>query len=119
MKWETQLTSWRLHGFDGLEFGYNHFRLHPDTRKYLSVSVQLPKVCVRIFQHPAPPFGWNRSGYWFSRLTACFWTSVKSLLGYRRLSYVVDNLVAPSVGRASTQADCCRASKKLYIMIHR
>jgi hypothetical protein len=40
----------------------------------------------RYFQYRVLPFGWSRSGYWFSRLVQSFWTMAKRTLGYRVLS---------------------------------
>lgn len=101
-----------------LSSGYNHFRLHPDMRKYFTVSVQYANGTVRYFQYIALPFGWSRSGYWFCRLVERFWTMVRKRLQYRVLSYVDDFAIAPSMGRAATMEDCNRASRKIdYLLV--
>ena len=102
-----------------LSSGYNHFRLHPDMRKYFTVSVQFANGEVRYFQYIALPFGWSRSGYWFCRLVERFWTMVRTRLSYRVLSYVDDFAIAPSMGRAATANDCRKASAKLGQLLNR
>jgi hypothetical protein len=79
-----------------LRYGFHHFRLHPDMRKFFSLSERKCRMADRYFQYLMLPFGWSRSGYWFSRLVQRFWTMVKRRNGYRVLSYVDDFAVAPS-----------------------
>jgi hypothetical protein len=102
-----------------LRFGYNHFRLQPTMRDYFFVSVKLMDGTMRYFRYLVLPFGWSRSGYWFSRLVSRFWTTIKSRFGYRVLSYVDDYLICPSTGRASTKMDCLRASARLDTLLLR
>jgi hypothetical protein len=66
-----------------LRSGFNHFRVHKDMRKYFTVRVKLRHRRHRVFQYLVLPFGWSRSGYWFSRLVQRFWTMVKRRYGYR------------------------------------
>ena len=102
-----------------LKSGYNHFRLHKDMRKYFVVSVLLADGTVRYFKYIVLPFGWTRSGHWFCRLVARFWTMVKRSRGFRVCCYVDDFAVAPSMGRRSTQDDCKKASRYLDAMLQR
>jgi hypothetical protein len=73
----------------------------------------------RYFQYLVLPFGWSRSGYWFSRIVQRFWTMVKRTLGYRVLSYVDDFAIAPSLGHPASLADCRRASRRLDALLLR
>jgi hypothetical protein len=47
---------------------YHHFRLHPDMRRYFTVTVVIADGRVLYFQYLVLPFGWIRSGYWFTGL---------------------------------------------------
>jgi Reverse transcriptase (RNA-dependent DNA polymerase) len=102
-----------------LRSGYNHFRLHPDMRKYFTVRIVMADGTERYFQYLVLPFGWSRSGYWFSREVQRFWTMVKRMLGYRVLSYVDDYAIAPSLGRTASFADSQRASRRLDALLLR
>jgi hypothetical protein len=94
-----------------LRSGYNHFRLHPDMRKYFPVRIVMADGTERYFQYLVLPCGWSRSGYWFSRIVQRFWTMVKRPLGYRVLSYVNDYAISLSLGRPASLADSRRASR--------
>jgi hypothetical protein len=98
---------------------YNHFRLHPDMRKYFTVRIVMADYTERYFQYLVHPFGWSRSDYWFSRLVQRFWTMVMRTLVYRALSYVYDYAVAPSLGHPASLADCRRASRRLDALLLR
>jgi Reverse transcriptase (RNA-dependent DNA polymerase) len=102
-----------------LRSGYNHFRLHSDMRKYFTVRIVMADDTERYFQYLMLPFGWSRSGYWFSRLVQRFWTMVKWTLGYRVLSYVDDYAIAPSLGSPASLADCRRAWRRLDALLLR
>jgi hypothetical protein len=52
--------------------GYHHVRLHPEMRRYFSVTVMMADGTMRCCQYIALPFGWSRSGYWFMRLVSRF-----------------------------------------------
>jgi hypothetical protein len=54
----------RMHSMD-MRSGYNHFRLHPDMRKYFTVRIVIADGTERYFQYLVLPFGWSRSDYWF------------------------------------------------------
>jgi Reverse transcriptase (RNA-dependent DNA polymerase) len=102
-----------------LRSGYKHIRLHPAMRDYFVVPVNLMDDTVKYFRYLILPFGWSRSGYWFSRLVSRFWTTIKSRFGYRVLSYMDDYLICPSTGRASTKMDHIRASARLEKLLFR
>jgi Reverse transcriptase (RNA-dependent DNA polymerase) len=96
-----------------LRSGFNHFRLHPDMRMLFTVRVKMQGGRHRYFQYLVLPFGWSRSGYWFSRFVLRFWTMVKRRYGYRFLSYDDDFAVSPSQGRAASAENCRKASRFL------
>jgi hypothetical protein len=73
----------------------------------------------RYFQHLVLPFGWSRSGYWFSRLVQRILDYGQGTLGYRVLSYVDNYAIAPSLGRPASLADCRRASRRLDALLLR
>jgi hypothetical protein len=98
---------------------YNHFRLHPAMRDYFVVLVKLMDGTVRYFRYLVLPFGWYRSGNWFSRLVSRFRTTIESRFGYRALTYVDDYLICPSTGRGSTKIACLRTSARLYKLLLR
>jgi hypothetical protein len=102
-----------------LRSGYNHFWLRPDMRKYFTVRIVMADGTERYFQHLELPFGWSRSGFWFSRLVQRILDYGQGTLGYRVLSYVDNYAIAPSLGRPASLADCRRASRRLDALLLR
>jgi hypothetical protein len=106
--------------------GYYQFRLHPDTRKYFTVKMVMADDVERFF---------NILSYlWVEPLRVlvlppCLmllddgeegsWMMVKKTLGYRVDSKVEDFTIAPSLGRASTAADCRKASRRFEELLRR
>jgi hypothetical protein len=75
--------------------------------------VKLTDGKLRYFRYLALPFGWSRSGYWFSRLASPYLATFKSRFGYRVLSYVDHYLICRSTGTASKKMDCLRVLTRL------
>lgn len=93
-----------LISFD-VKSGYHHFYLHPDMRDYFLFHYE-----GRFYQCLALPFGWGRSGLWFTKILRPLVRHLRERCGYRVLPYVDDFLLAPSPsGRAATSADAARA----------
>jgi hypothetical protein len=103
----------------GLEIWVPSFLAPPGYAEVFTVRAEMQDGRHRYFQYLRLPFGWSRSGYWFSRSVQRFWTMVKRRNGYRVLSYVDDFAVAPSQGRAASAEDCRKASRLLDSFLER
>lgn len=87
-----------------VEKGYRHLRLHPAMRDWFVFRYE-----DRYYQCIALPFGWGRSGVWFTQFMATFVTELRRR-GWRVLAYVDDFLIAPSrAGVPSSREDCREA----------
>ena len=90
----------QMFSFD-VESGFHHFYLHPDMRDYFIFH-----YAGRYYRSIALPFGWGRSGWWFTKMMRPFVQYMRETLGYRVLPYIDDFLVAASPpGRAATSED--------------
>lgn len=103
-----------LMSFD-VQGGYRHFFLHPDMR-----DMFLFRYGGRFYRCIALPFGWGRSGLWFTKLMRPLVQRLREKEQYRVLAYLDDFLVAPSrVGRVSSAQDCERARRVIGQLLGR
>ena len=79
-----------LFSFD-IESGFHHFYLHPDMRDYFLFHYQ-----GGYYRCIALPFGWGRSGLWFTKCMRVLVQHMRVELGYRVLPYIDDFLVGAS-----------------------
>lgn len=97
-----------LFNFD-VKFGYHHLFLHPAIRDYF-----LFRYAGKYYRCIALPFGWRRSGWWFTKLLRPLVQYLRTKMGFQTLPYIDDLRVSLSRhGRVARSPDAAIARQLL------